>query len=195
MATPGLTGRFSLKRALGEQTRRALRGRAGSMATLRRLRSIHEQLWVLEDRARSARAGDAEIAEIKRQIDRKNGERHRLIDRLDRALHARTATGAARSLRRYSETAGEICDRLLILDLKIEHVARLSLDLELPELERARCRRKLAQQLERLAHVQACLCEQLLAQAAGHALSVPRGEFKLYNDPLLNPVTRKERRV
>lgn len=192
MATPRVVERFSLQRALGQETYTVLRRRPGSLAALRRLRAVHERLWALEDLARSARACDTEIAALKRQIDVKNGERHRLIDVIDQAVLARRVAPEPARCRRYSETTAEICDRLLILDLKAEHVARLSLDLELPELERARCRDKLAQQLARQAHVQACLREQLLAQDSGAAVLVPRGEFKLYNEPLLNPIMRKE---
>lgn len=48
------------------------------METLAELAELHCGPWQLEDRARSQRAGDAEIANMKRAIDEQDGQRNRL---------------------------------------------------------------------------------------------------------------------
>src|SRR5215813_14201455 len=83
---------------------------------LLRLQYLHRRQWELEDNARSINATSDQIAAIKGLIDASNTERHRLIDAIDAA----TGIVHAGPGRLYSETVGELCDRLLILDLKYE---------------------------------------------------------------------------
>jgi hypothetical protein len=131
-------------------------------------------------------------AAVKRAIDRENARRHRLIDAVDAALCATAAPYRPAAQRCYSETLGELCDRLLILDLKIGNLQRLALDAELPPAESARCRDHHQHQTRWRLHLQQCLAQQLADHRSGRALLAPRAEFKLYNEPLLNPVTRGE---
>jgi hypothetical protein len=182
----------TLLRALGDANWHGISSRTGASEVLSDLRAAHEQLWALEDCARSTSADDAEIARVKRAIDRENGRRHRLIDALDAALRAGVAPCRPPAQRCYSETLGELCDRLLILDLKIANLQRLTQDVELPSAESARCSERHAHQARWRAHLQQCLAEQLADHGTGRALLAPRAEFKLYNEPLLNPVTRAE---
>ena len=182
----------TLLRALGEANWHVITRRTGASEVLSELRAAHERLWALEDCARSTSAGDAEIARGKRAIDRANGRRHRLIDALDAALNAGVAHHRAPAQRCYSETLGELCDRLLILDLKIANLQRLAHDVDLPAAESERCGDRHAHQRRWRAHLQQCLAEQLADHGTGRALLAPRAEFKLYNEPLLNPVTRSE---
>jgi Protein of unknown function (DUF4254) len=181
-----------LLRALGEANLHGLAARTGACEALAELRSAHERLWDLEDCARSTSAGDAEIARVKRAIDRENALRHRLIDAADCALGASDARHRPAAQRSYSETIGELCDRLLILDLKIANLQQLALDPELPRADSARCRDRQLHQSKWRLHLQQCLAQQLADHHSGRALLAPRAEFKLYNDPLLNPITRRE---
>lgn len=82
---------------------------------LYQLHALHLRQWQLEDDTRSKDATAAQIASSKRKIDASNTRRHQLIDTIDESL---TWTPSAASPRFYSETVGELCDRLLILDLK-----------------------------------------------------------------------------
>lgn len=187
-----------LTRALGEENARRVTS-LGALPQAKALLATHQELWGLEDAARSTRASDAEVAAIKRGIDRKNAARHRSIDGIDEALGLTPDAplpapgdrchGVGRS---YSETLGELLDRLLILALKIDSMARLQVDAGVPAPERHRCASRLGQQLERRSHLQACLSEQLADHVAGRARTVRRAEFKLYNDDKLNPVLRRE---
>ncbi len=186
------TMKTTLLRALGDANWHGISRRTGASEVLSDLRATHEQLWALEDCARSTSADDAEIARVKRAIDRENGRRHRLIDALDAAMNAAVAPYRPATQRFYSETLGELCDRLLILDLKIGNLQRLAHDPALPAGESARCSERHAHQTRWRAHLQQCLSEQLADHGTGRARLAPRAEFKLYNEPLLNPVTRAE---
>jgi hypothetical protein len=177
-------------RALGPGAVALLNEQGPALAALGELWRTHVWLWDLEDRARSRRAGDREIAETKRAIDRLNGQRHRQIDALDGQLGCAEPKG--RPVRLYSQTVGELCDRLLVVELKAVHLALLADDSTLAASAREDCAAALAAQRRWRAHLQACLVEQLTEQAAGRAAAPPRAELKMYNDRRLNAVTRKE---
>jgi hypothetical protein len=83
---------------------------------LLRLQYLHRRQWELEDDSRSVEATSEQIAAVKGLIDASNTERHRMIDAIDAAVGA-SHMGSGRL---YSETVGELCDRLLILDLKYQ---------------------------------------------------------------------------
>lgn len=188
------TMQTTLLRALGDANWLGVTIRTGAAEALSELRAAHERLWALEDCARSTSADDAEIARVKRAIDRENGRRHRLIDAVDAALSAAAAAPYRPATQRcYSETLAELCDRLLILDLKLANLQRLALDLDLPAAETTRCRDRHQHQIRWRLHLQQCLAQQLADHHSGRAVLAPRAEFKLYNEPLLNPVTRGER--
>lgn len=154
-----------------------------------RLLDVHSELWFLEDRARSRRATDGEIADVKRAIDRANGRRHDLIAAIDRPLLARESPGATTL---FSETPGELCDRLVILTLKILNAGRNRDAEDLPVEVRRSCEDKARRFELWRSFLRACMGRELLALGAGEALLPPRSEYKMYNDPLLNPVTRAE---
>jgi hypothetical protein len=79
------------------------------------LHRLHARQWRLEDETRAPGASSDVIAAAKADIDRSNARRHRLIDRIDAIASRPIPTEPSRC---YSETVGELCDRLLILDLK-----------------------------------------------------------------------------
>jgi hypothetical protein len=79
------------------------------------LGSVNRRQWALEDRSRHADTAE-QLAQVKREIDLSNGDRHRAINAIDERVDI-TVTGGGR--RFYSETIGELVDRLLILDLKL----------------------------------------------------------------------------
>jgi hypothetical protein len=168
----------------------ALRDAGLDPASLADLLDVHRRLWSLEDLARSIQAAAEDLARVKHAIDKSNAERHGLIDVFDAAVpldHPASGHGVA-----YAETPGELCDRLLILALKAEAAGRLAADPDLPIAVRAECQGRLKRMLRWKGHVEACLVAQLRDVAAGRAILPPRAEFKMYNDVLLNPVTRAE---
>jgi len=145
-------------------------------------------LWDEEDLARRRDVADAEIAANKRAIDRYNQQRNDAIERLDEALLARLAhvtplPGAWHN----SETAGAMIDRLSILSLKLHHMGRAALRDDASEEHRATCREKCARLATQRSDLARCL-DTLLAEAcAGRAFWRVYRQFKMYNDPALNP--------
>jgi hypothetical protein len=147
-------------------------------------------LWHEEDIARSPDVGDAKIAEVKRAIDRYNQQRNDRIEKLDDWLIAelgrrqvRLVDGAPLN----TETPGSAIDRLSILSLRIFHMQE--------QLERSDASGEhLAKVSQRLAviHDQHRDLSQSLSELAADIfagrkrLKVYR-QFKMYNDPTLNP--------
>ena len=157
-------------------------------------------LWREEDLARRTRVADAEIAANKRAIDRFNQARNDATERVDEILLMqlglvdRDSAGtdsprstAAPGARLNSETAGSMVDRLSIMALKI-HAMRaqtLRTDAEAAHLESSR--RKLAQlQLQRQ-DLMGCLDALVADAAVGRTYFKVYRQFKMYNDPRLNP--------
>ncbi len=173
--------------------REAIRQVGGDHRAVRLLARIHGRMWRLEDEARSNRASDATIVQVKRSIDRLNGMRHRVIDRIDDSIRLPEQSSVSGPVR-YSETFGELTDRLIILEYKIQHARRLALDATLPETTRRRCGERAAQLEIWRTHLCDVLAEQANDGLAGTAMLPPRSEFKMYNDPELNPVLIEESR-
>ena len=164
----------------------------GALELLGLLADEHQALWDLEDQARSSSASDETIATVKRLIDTHNGARHRLIDDIDAQVRAATPEPGP-AVRVFSETIGELCDRLVVLHLKHRAADDLAGDTGLSAEKVEQCR-EMAKRLDtwrRCLH--AVLRDTLEALGSGRAFLPPRSEFKMYNDPELNPVTRRER--
>ena len=79
-------------------------------------------LWHEEDKARRLDVTDAEIAGVKRSIDRLNQQRNDMIEKLDEEiiLQFQQVTPSCQQIN--SETPGSIVDRISILSLKVYHM-------------------------------------------------------------------------
>ncbi|MFN0180514.1 MAG: DUF4254 domain-containing protein [Gemmatimonadales bacterium] len=151
------------------------------------LGAVHCRIWEMEDRARSKAASYQQVATLKGQIDADNRLRHDLIDEIDRSVLPRDATvGAAR----YSETIGELCDRLIVLRLKVEAAQGLASDAALPDESRAFCRSRGDGLFRWWEFLRDCLSDQLESCLHGRAVLAPRNEFKIYCYPEFNPFRR-----
>lgn len=148
-------------------------------------------LWDTEDRARRTDVPEGTIVACKRAIDRHNQARNDAVERIDEALLARLADVApAPDAWHNSETAGAMADRLSILALKVHHMGLAARDAAATDAHRAACAEKaarLARQREDLAR---CYDRLLDAAAAGRAFWRVYRQFKMYNDPALNPYLR-----
>ncbi len=146
-------------------------------------------LWHIEDEARAPGASDAELAEVKRRIDRTNQLRNDLAEELDRTLLASLETQSlpnpAAPLN--SESPGMIIDRLSILALKIYHTREEAERDAAPAGHAQRNRQRLAILEQQRADLAACL-DQLWREALQGArrFKIYR-QLKMYNDPSLNP--------
>jgi carbamoyltransferase len=159
------------------------------LTILAALLDTHKSLWDLEDHARSDQIVAERLASLKRNIDRFNGVRHELIDNFDRTF---VCQSTAQQQISYSETPGEICDRLLILDLKIESATKTQHNTSVDPEARRRCITKV-QKLRKWRHHLTAVLEQMIDHIRdGRASLPPRSEFKMYNDRELNPATRSD---
>ena len=145
-------------------------------------------LWAEEDLARRRNVPDAEIAGNKRSIDRYNQKRNDAIEAIDERLLSRfSAVRPAAGARLHSETPGAMIDRLSILSIRIRHMRAQAERKDVARAHLDDCRAKLARLDEQRTDLASCL-DQLLADCeAGIARFKVYRQFKMYNDPALNP--------
>lgn len=146
-------------------------------------------LWHIEDEARSPGATDAELAQVKRRIDRTNQQRNDLAEALDCALLAWLEPQGLPSVQAplHSESPGLIIDRLSILALKIYHTREEAARLDAPAGHAERNRQRLVILLEQRADLAACLDALWRETLAGTRRFKLYRQLKMYNDPALNP--------
>ena len=149
-------------------------------------------LWEQEDLARRRDVPDSEIAANKRAIDTHNQKRNDAIERIDELLLAELPE-AKREARLSSETPGTMIDRLSILALKIHHMRLQTLRSDVERSHIEECCAKLERLLEQRSDLASCL-DRLLAEAqSGESYFKIYRQFKMYNDPKLNPAMYGER--
>jgi hypothetical protein len=159
---------------------------------LQALSSLHRanfDLWHIEDEARAPAASDAEIAAVKRRIDRTNQLRNDLIEKLDAMLlawlEAQRLLNVAAPLN--SEPPGMIIDRLSILALKIYHTSEEAGRTDAPPGHGTRNQERLAILEEQRASLAGCLDALWREIMNGKRRFKVYHQLKMYNDPSLNP--------
>lgn len=146
-------------------------------------------LWHEEDQARRDDVDDSVIAGVKRKIDRYNQERNDHIEQLDVAIlgyvdeHRSALPGEALN----SETPGSITDRISIMSLKIWHMAEDAARPEITDEHRARSCQRLAVLREQRDDLWTALGTLLEEYLCGRRRMKLYRQFKMYNDPTLNP--------
>jgi hypothetical protein len=146
-------------------------------------------LWHIEDEARTPGASDAEVADVKRRVDRTNQSRNDLAEALDRALLAWLEPQGlpAPQAPLHSESPGLIVDRLSILALKIYHTREESERRDAPAGHAERNRERLAILEEQRSDLAACLESLWQETLTGRRRFKLYRQLKMYNDPTLNP--------
>ena len=145
-------------------------------------------LWAEEDLARRRAVPDSEIAANKRAIDGFNQARNDAAERIDvEILVGLGNVDRSPGARQHSETAGMMVDRLSIMSLKIRAMGAQADRVEAGPEHRETCRLKLERLREQCADLAACLDDLLEDMAAGRRYFKIYRQFKMYNDPTLNP--------
>ncbi len=152
-------------------------------------------LWREEDRARRTDVPDAVIVQCKRNIDQHNQRRNDAVEAIDDCIQARLeAIEPDPDVRLSSETAGAMIDRLSILALKIHHMRLQTLREDAGDEHVARCRVKLERLVQQRLDLAACLDRLLIEARRGKTCFRTFRQFKMYNDPALNPELYGRRR-
>lgn len=148
-------------------------------------------LWEAEDQARRPDVPDEYIVGCKRAIDRHNQRRNDAVERIDEALLQRLSDAVpAEQARLHSETPGAIIDRLSILALKIHHMGLRAHSADADDEHIAACSAKLQVLITQRNDLATCLSSLLLELRQGQARFRVYRQFKMYNDPALNPWLR-----
>jgi hypothetical protein len=164
------------------------------LSLVARQHAANFDLWHIEDEARTPGATDAELAEVKRRVDRTNQRRNDLTEQLDRMLlgwlEPRGLPKAQAPL--HSESPGLMIDRLSILALKIYHSREECCREDAPAGHAERNRERLAILEEQRGDLAACLDALWRETVAGARRFKIYRQLKMYNDPSLNPAVYRK---
>ncbi len=144
------------------------------------------QLWHEEDIARREDLGFEPIYRAKRAIDRYNQERNNFVEQMDQAI-VLALKPAESGCPRNSETPGMMIDRLSILALKEYHMAEEVGRADASAEHREKCAAKLDRIRVQRSDLTQCLVELLADVTARRRTFSVYFQFKMYNDPALNP--------
>ena len=154
------------------------------------LHQANFQLWHEEDKARDLSAADAQVAAVKRSIDRINQQRNDRIEQCDALALGFLATlhlpRAGAPL--HSETPGLMLDRLSILTLKLYHTQEEISRPAAPAGHAERNQQRLEILLGQRKDLAGCLDDLWQAVLLGERRFKLYRQLKMYNDPALNPV-------
>lgn len=148
-------------------------------------------LWHEEDEARDRHASDAIIAQVKRNIDQYNQARNDLIEQLDQLIAQHLEAEhivPALDAKSNSETPGSIIDRLSISALKIYHMQEQLERDDVDESHLQQCQKKVTVLQQQRHDLGICLQELMNDLLSGRKRLKLYFQFKMYNDPSLNPV-------
>ncbi|UXH77689.1 DUF4254 domain-containing protein [Roseateles amylovorans] len=154
-------------------------------------------LWYEEDLARRTRVPDSEIAASKRAIDRYNQQRNDAVERMDGLIMEalqRADIPRSEDAPLHSETPGAMIDRLSILALKIQAMTAQALREDVEPPHRTQCLQRAAVLEQQRRDLTGCLSRLMRDLAAGRVRFNLYRQYKMYNDPTLNPALVAEAR-
>ena len=146
------------------------------------------QLWDEEDKARRINVNDSNIAENKRNIDQFNQKRNDAIEKIDehileRLINIKVSENAWFN----SETAGSIIDRLSIVSLKILHMGIQADRIDIDSIQKMEANDKKGRLITQRNDLLFCFNQLLDNSSNGVAFYRIYRQYKMYNDPRLNP--------
>lgn len=150
------------------------------------------ELWHEEDKARRDDCGFEYVRDAKRVIDDCNQQRNNRIEKMDRWI-VDALEPATQDCPSNSETPGMMIDRLSILSLKSFHMNEQVIRQDVGEEHRASAQQKLEVIKLQLTQLSNCLRELLVAVADKTRTFNVYYQFKMYNDPSMNPQLYKNK--
>jgi len=163
---------------------------AGILKTVCQQHSFNYLLWHEEDIARSRDVTDEEIARVKRSIDSYNQQRNDWIEKVDDEITAMVESNqvtVADDAPMNTETPGCTIDRLSILALRIYHLREQLERTDVSQEHRQSVEHKIAVCLLQQNDLKTSLTQLLEDIFAGRKRHRTYRQFKMYNDPTLNP--------
>ena len=159
-------------------------------SALEALHRANFELWHEEDNARAPHAGDAAIAQAKRNIDLINQRRNDQMEHCDSVLLEKLARNHLPNpmAELHSETPGLMLDRLSILSLKRYHTLEEIERPEAPAGHAERNRERMAILERQRTDLAGCLDHLWADVLRGERRFALYRQMKMYNDPSLNPV-------
>ena len=146
-------------------------------------------LWHVEDTARRRDVSDSVIADCKRQVDALNQKRNDGMEKVDQCLVRvlEPLLPAKAASRRNTETVGMAVDRLSILALKIYHMDEQTRRGDVGPEHIRTCEDKLRVLRRQREDLCRAVMELIDDYASGNKVIALYSQFKMYNDPSLNP--------
>ena len=147
-------------------------------------------LWHEEDIARSPDVGDIRVAAVKRAIDGYNQRRNDAIEKLDDYLVSLLRERRCQPIeqaRLNTETPGSSIDRLSILALRLYHMHEQVNRDDATEEHRRKAQNRIEILNEQHRDLSQSLAELLEDIFAGRKRLKVYRQFKMYNDPSMNP--------
>jgi len=159
----------------------------GFFALVEENHAFNFQLWHAEDRARREDMGFEFVYQAKREIDQYNQQRNNRMEAMDEYLYRLIKPKAPKDCAVNSETPGMMIDRLSIMSLKAYHMQAQTQRQDVDEAHRQNCLQKVAIIREQQQQLQRCLQHLILEVQQGTRTFRVYHQFKMYNDPALNP--------
>lgn len=149
--------------------------------------AFNYRLWHAEDKARREDMGFEFVYHAKREIDYCNQQRNNRMEAMDEWLYSQLQPAKPEACPVHSETPGMMIDRLSILALKAYHMELQTHREDADDLHRQACLRKWQTITEQQKQLLNCL-QELIGEIAQHKRTFRiYHQFKMYNDPNLNP--------
>lgn len=145
-------------------------------------------IWHEEDIARREYVNSENIASVKRNIDKYNQRRNDAIEKVDEWLMINHFGYLAdMDLPMRTETPGSVFDRLSILALKVFHMKEQTERADVEPSHVAACNHKLLILIQQRQDLQHSLSGMLADLKSERIRMKIYRQFKMYNDPSLNP--------
>jgi hypothetical protein len=151
------------------------------------------KLWHEEDIARIRDIDPMRIVEAKRNIDQYNQARNNAMEKIDEWILSYLELATVQSADKlHSETPGMMIDRLSIMQLKRYHMEEETLRLDASAEHKSKCLARVNVLNEQIADLSNCLVDILEQLESGKLKFKVYRQFKMYNDPSLNPQLYKK---